>query len=99
MYSEMTCSGTSEQPWRVCGQCWVEVGSGSRCTLHVQRGRALVHGEHVGAGAHVGARVARLHVADGQDAVEVHGSGGQLPVVQAGPYQGVGGGLQGQRRV
>lgn len=55
----------------------------------MQRGCALVHGEHVGAGTHVGARVTRLDVANGQDAVEVHGPGRQLPVVQAGPNQGV----------
>lgn len=55
----------------------------------MQRGCALVHGEHVGAGAHVGARVTRLYVANGQDAVEIHGSGRQFPIVQAGPHQGV----------
>lgn len=58
-------------------------------TLHMQCGCALVHGKHVGAGAYVGARVAWLDVANGQDAVEIHGSVWQLPVVQAGPHQGV----------
>lgn len=72
--------------WARCGSEW--------CTLHVQCGCALVHGEHVGARADVGARVARLYVANGQDAVEIHGSGWQFPIVQAGPNQGVSGRLQ-----
>lgn len=65
----------------------------------MQRGCALVHGEHIGASTHVGARVTWLHVANGQDAVEVHSSGRQLPIVQTGPYQGVGWGLQAGSRV
>ena len=50
-------------------------------TLYVQRGCALVHGEHVGASAHVGACVTRLYIANGQDTVEIHGSGWQFPIV------------------
>lgn len=62
---------------------------GSR-TWHVEDGVALVHGEHVGARANVDASVLRLDVLDGQDAVEVHGPVGKLPVTHAGPHQGVG---------
>ena len=61
----------------------------------MQRGCALVHGEHVGASAHVGARVTWLDIANSQDAVEIHGSGWQFSIVQAGPHQSISRRLQG----
>lgn len=81
------------------GEPWGQALITTRHTLNMQRGCALVHGEHVGAGAHVGACVTRLHVANGQDAVEVHSTGRELPVVQTGPHQGVGWGLQASSKV
>lgn len=66
-------------------------------TLHVEGGRALIHVEHVGAGADVDAGILGLHVADGEDAIEVHGTAGQLAVVLACPHQRVGWGLQRHR--
>lgn len=72
------------------------MGSHGSQTWHVEDGVALVHGEHVGARADVNACVLGLHVADGQDAVEVHGPVGQLAVAHAGPYQGVGRRLEGE---
>lgn len=70
-------------PYKWCTDVVGRGGSGVavRHTLHMQCGCALVHGEHIGAGAHVGACITQLHIANGQDAVEVHGSGGQLPIV------------------
>lgn len=65
---------------------------GSR-TWHVEDGIALVHGKHVGAGANVRACILGLDVLNGQDAVEVHGPVGQLPVTHPCPHQGVGWGL------
>ena len=61
---------------------------GSR-TWHVEDGIALVHGEHVGASADVDARVLGLDVLNCQDAVEIHGPAGQLPVAHSGPHQSV----------
>lgn len=61
----------------------------------MQCGCALVHGKHVGASAYIGARVTWLGVANGQDAIEIHGSVWQFPIVQAGPHQGVSRRLQG----
>lgn len=55
----------------------------------MQRGSALVHGEHVGAGAHVGACITWLYIANGQDSIEIHGSGWKFPIMQAGPHEGV----------
>lgn len=73
---------------------WRLTGNGMRCrgsrTWHVEGGTALVHRKHVGAGAHVDARVLRLDVLNRQDAVEVHGPVGQLPVTLPGPNQRVG---------
>lgn len=59
-------------------------------TWHVEDGTALVHGKHVGARADVNACVLGLDVLNCQDAVEVHGPVGQLPVAHAGPDESVG---------
>lgn len=56
----------------------------------MQHGSALVHGKHVGASAHIGACITGLDAPDGQDAIEVHGSWRQLPIMKASPYQCVG---------
>lgn len=64
------------------------MAKGSR-TWHVENGIALVHGKHVGARANVDARVLGLDVLNCQDAVEVHGPVGQLPVTHPGPHQSV----------
>lgn len=70
------------------------MGNGMRCrgsrTWHVEDGSALVHGKHVGARANVDACILGLDVLNCQDAVEVHGPVGQLPVTPSGPDQGVG---------
>lgn len=70
------------------------MGNGVRCqgsrTWHVEVGLLLVHVEHVGARANVDACVLGLDVPNCQDAVEVHGPVGKLPVTLASPHQGVG---------
>lgn len=73
---------------------WGVMGNGRQCrasrTWHVEDGIALVHGKHVGASANINASILRLNVLNRQDAVEVHGTVGKLPVTQPGPYQSVG---------
>lgn len=70
------------------------MGNGTQCqgsrTWHVEDGVALIHGKHVGSRADVDACVLELDVLNGEDAVEVHGAAGELPVALSGPYQGVG---------
>ncbi len=70
------------------------MGNGMWCrgsrTWHVEDGIALVHGKHVGARTNVDAGVLGLDVLNGQDAVEVHGPVGQLPVTHPSPHQSVG---------
>lgn len=70
------------------------MGDGMRCrgsrTWHVEDGIALVHGKHVGASANIHAGVLGLDVPNGQDAVEVHGPVGKLPVTHPCPHEGVG---------
>lgn len=70
------------------------MGYGMRCrgsrTWHVEDGFALIHGKHVGASANVKSSILRLDVLNRQDAVEVHGTVGKLPVTQPGPYQSIG---------
>lgn len=61
---------------------------GSR-TWHIEDGIALVHGKHVGARADVHACILRLDVLNCQDAVEVHGPVGQLPVTHSSPDESV----------
>ena len=84
---------TGARAGRVAGGRGV-TGNGRQCrgsrTWHVEDGVALVHGVHVGARAHVDAGVLGLDLLNRQDAVEVHGAVGQLPVAHAGPDQGVG---------
>lgn len=85
---------TGQRSWWVWGGLsWVGEIWYEPCTLHMQCGCALVHGKHVGAGAHIDACISGLYVADGQDAVEIHGTRGQPPIVLTGPHQGVGRGL------
>lgn len=62
-------------------------------TWHVEGGDSLIHVKHIGAGADVDASILGLHIADGEDAVEVHGPTGQLAVVLPRPDQRVGRGL------
>lgn len=84
--------------WWAWGEARAGWSGNEGCTLHVQSGCALVHSEHVGAGAHIGACITWLYIANSQDAIEVHGAGWQFPIVQAGPHQSIGRRLQvGQR--
>lgn len=77
----ISCSIPSSSILSFTWGVWEKAGNGrvrhghEQGTLHMQRGCALVHGEHVGAGAHVGARITWLDIANGQDAIEIHGSG------------------------
>lgn len=59
-------------------------------TWDIEDGRALVHVEHVGAGAHVDPGVFRPNVLDREDAVEVHSAGGELAAALTCPHKRVG---------
>lgn len=59
-------------------------------TLNMECRIALVHVEHVGAGADVNPGILRLCITDGQDSVKVHRSLWELPIILTRPNQRVG---------
>lgn len=58
-------------------------------TCDREDGCALVHGKHVGAGAHVHPGIFGPNVPNSEDAVEVHGAVGELAAALTGPHKRV----------
>lgn len=90
-----TCSCHAQED-KLTGEAWASSENDDqvreRCqsrTWDIEDGGALVHGEHIGAGAHVDPSVFRPNVMDSQDAVEVHSAVGELSAALSCPHERV----------